>query len=307
MQTKEVIKSTQVLEEGALLAAIEHSLAIIEFDPSGTVLWTNENFAQTMEYKVEEMKNLSHKKFCTKEFVNSRNYDEHWRNLREGKSFQAKIERVTKTGRLIWLEATYTPVTDAHGNVVAVVKIATDITDRENNTFEVAGQLQQMAEDLRNRGDQGMSKSEEVALMTEKLVAESEENLEVFESLKEKTHSIEGIVKTIREIASQTNLLALNAAIEAARAGEHGRGFNVVAGEVRKLSDNVQESIKEVNAHIEGMTAEIKRIAEVTERSQKGFNNSQEIIKQAIEQFSEIGIAARQLDSQAKTFKEMLL
>lgn len=300
-------KSTQVLDEGAVLAAIESSLAMIEFDTNGTVLWTNENFAKTMGYEVDEMVNLSHKQFCKPEFVNSSRYDEHWRNLRQGKIFQSKIERVTKSGDIIWLEATYSPVKDEYGNVTAVVKTATDITERENNTIEVASQLQQMAQELKNRGDKGISKSEELVAMTKQLVAESQENLEVFETLKVKTKSIEGIVKTIRDIASQTNLLALNAAIEAARAGEHGRGFNVVAGEVRKLSDNVQESIKEVKGHMDGITEEIKRIAEVTQRSQKGFSDSQEMIKQAIEEFSEIGIAARQLDSQAKEFKDILL
>lgn len=178
-------KSSQVLEEGAVLAAIERSVAMIEFDPNGKVLWANENFAKTMEYHMDEMPNLLHSKFCTEEFSKGREYLVFWRNLRNGKSFQEKIQRVTKTGRHIWLEATYTPVLDENGIVQGVVKIATDITARENHTVDVASRLQQMSADLLDRAEQGISKSEDVAEANADLVSHSGENLEILKMLKQ--------------------------------------------------------------------------------------------------------------------------
>ncbi|MBS8266520.1 PAS domain S-box protein [Mesobacillus boroniphilus] len=306
MITSMKMKSTQVFQEDAVLAAIERSLAMIEFDPNGKVLWANENFSRTMGYRVEEMPGLMHKQFCTSEFAESREYMELWRNLRAGKSFQEKIQRVTKRGELLWLEATYTPVFDSTGKVAGVVKVATDISTREVNISGVAEQLQKMSEELSGRAEMGIMRSEEAAFAASKLADESKGSLEILESLKTQVKSIGSIVKTIREIAAQTNLLALNAAIEAARAGEHGRGFNVVAGEVRKLATRVQESIQEVNSHVEGIAGEINKISEATQRSQNGITNNQALNEQAVAAFKEIGSAARELDSQAKTFKDIL-
>ncbi|MBB6637017.1 methyl-accepting chemotaxis protein [Cohnella thailandensis] len=77
--------------------------------------------------------------------------------------------------------------------------------------------------------------------------------------MEEQARQIGRFSALIGEIAAQTHLLALNAAIEASHAGEHGSGFAVVAGEVRKLAAQTDESvhnITELSKEVEASTVQ---------------------------------------------------
>lgn len=88
------------------------------------------------------------------------------------------------------------------------------------------------------------------------------------QELEAKSKSISGIVSAINDIAEQTNLLSLNASIEAARVGAAGKGFAVVAEEIRKLSDQCQDSagqISDIVNEIVGKTGDVVSIAKRAE------------------------------------------
>ncbi|WP_369792739.1 methyl-accepting chemotaxis protein [Virgibacillus sp. SK37] len=172
--------------------------------------------------------------------------------------------------------------------------------------MNVADQLTQMSGTLNNKAEKGIIRSEEFLELMEQLVRETENNTETLQDLQQEAHAIGKIVETVRGIAVQTNLLALNAAIEAARAGEHGRGFNVVAQEVRKLSDNVEKSITQIRDNTDKIKTEINTITNGTKKVQTHMEKGQEKVRDTVSDFRDFNQSSRQLEEQAQQFSKLL-
>lgn len=106
------------------------------------------------------------------------------------------------------------------------------------------------------------------------IVAVSQEIKTSLNELSIQANDMKGILNIISDIAEQTNLLALNAAIEAARAGEHGRGFAVVADEVRKLAEQTQKSVSDIqrmiNHLVERVTFSTNTMAKADQQTREG-------------------------------------
>lgn len=114
--------------DDALLQLVKNTQAIIQFSADGTILEANEAFCAALGYNFTEIEGRHHRMFCAPEIADNPAYLQFWTDLRAGKSFTARYPRITKSGREIWIQATYGPVTDPQGRVERVVKIATDVT-----------------------------------------------------------------------------------------------------------------------------------------------------------------------------------
>lgn len=298
--------SSHVLEQSAVLRALEHSLAMIEFNVTGEVLWVNDIFAKAMGYSKEEMIGLKHRQFCPPHIIEHTSYHMFWKRLREGQVFQEKVQRITKNGSTLWLEATYSPVQDEEGTVVGVVKVATDITEREHTMKQVVEDLKEMSAKLMERAEVGIQHSQSVNASFDHIANETDQNMSLLKGLTEQVESISSIAASINSISSQTQLLALNAAIEAAHAGSYGNGFSVVAAEIRKLATNSKEAIVKVDQYVKAIHAEVEKVSSGTSRAKTTVFTNRDLVKQASEEFIIVGEAARGLDRQAQSLAAII-
>jgi len=233
-------------ESESLLKAIGRSMAVIEFTPQGRVIKANQNFLDTMGYRLDEVVGRHHGLFCLPQERESAEYREFWASLNRGEYHSHRFERINKQGQMVYLEASYNPIFDSKGRLYKVVKFASDITRQvcTQQTAADAAHASSMQTDACAR--KGTEVVQQTVQVIEQISHELNEAARSIDAVSKQSDVIGQIVLTIRGIADQTNLLALNAAIEAARAGDHGRGFAVVADEVRNLAARTSKATLEI-------------------------------------------------------------
>lgn len=107
--------------------------------------------------------------------------------------------------------------------------------------------------------------------------------------------NVHEITNIINGISEQINLLSFNAAIEAASAGEAGRGFNVVALEVKKLSDKSKESAQNISKIINRLMKIIQKLVEESNNMDGELQKQKDAVYNASSSFAEIAVLVSEI------------
>ncbi|MBE3740246.1 PAS domain S-box protein, partial [Vibrio parahaemolyticus] len=111
------------------------SLAVIEFTPKGEILNASDLFLSCVGYQKQEIVGKHHSLFCSKKIVSSPKYSQLWDHLASGKKQTGVFPRVDKSGKEIFVEATYFPIV-SEGEVIKVAKVASDVTEQHVRSAE---------------------------------------------------------------------------------------------------------------------------------------------------------------------------
>ncbi|SJL83330.1 Biofilm dispersion protein BdlA [Vibrio palustris] len=132
-----------------IYSSLKSYVAWIEFELDGSVKDVNDLFLNILGYQREEVLHQHHQLFCLTSEVKSPNYQEFWNRLRAGEPQKDIFTRIAKDGSKVILDATYFPIINDKSEVVAVGKLATDISILFNE--------QQQKESVLNALDRSMS------------------------------------------------------------------------------------------------------------------------------------------------------
>ncbi|WMM24303.1 methyl-accepting chemotaxis protein [Tissierella sp. MB52-C2] len=172
---------------------------------------------------------------------------------------------------------------------------------------ESSQEIERALSDFAEKVEEGANTSNEISIKADKLshqfITAKDKTMNIYSDARKEidnaivsskeVEKINILSNAILEISEQTSLLSLNAAIEAARAGESGRGFAVVADEIRKLAENSNSTIGEIQTVTEGITKSvenlIKSISLVMDFIEKDIYTDYELMVDAVNQYREDG------------------
>lgn len=119
---------------------------------------------------------------------------------------------------------------------------------------------------------------------------------EVQEQTNRTNDSVQQIYKAtafITSIAEETDLLSLNASIEAARSGESGRGFAVVAEQIKKLSEQSNQSSSEIEETAMMLSEDSQKAVEIMQKMQEiivsqseSMQDTQKVVEEVVAQIA---------------------
>lgn len=229
------------IEFNMRLDAISRSSAVIEFTPKGEVINANDNFCNIVGYRLDELKNQHHSTLVNAAHKTSPEYKLFWEKLCRGEFDAGQYQRVGKGGKEIWLQASYNPIYDQEGNVVKIVKFATDITEQHK-----------------------VAKALEIAVAESQNVIEGAKagDLTSRVSLEGKTGAIASLCDGVNALLDKMTEVLLSVR-------EAGETINTAAGEIstgnNDLSSRTEEqasSLEETASSMEELASTVKQNAE---------------------------------------------
>ncbi|MBB4006048.1 methyl-accepting chemotaxis protein [Allorhizobium taibaishanense] len=220
------------------LMAISRAQAVIEFDPNGVIVSANENFLKATGYTLTEIKGKNHRIFLQSGASGDQEYAALWTDLKANKPKIGDITRYGKNSHKIYLNASYNPITDEHGQIIKIVKFATDVSERRHAVETIGDALGRLA-----KGDVSFTVDKAFAADFESLRTNLNEAVgQLATTLIAVAESTDQIDNGSREISSSAENLSKRTEQQAASLEETAAALDQITVNVNNASKRADEA-----------------------------------------------------------------
>lgn len=292
------------------LAAVNKSMAVIEFLLDGTIVDANDNFLSTLGYSLLEIKNKKHSMFVEQKYAVSEEYQDFWKKLNRGEYQAGEYCRIGKGGKEVWIHASYNPILDLNNKPYKVVKYASDITEQMQRRIlieEVLVQIDTTSQTLSACAHELTATSDQMGLNANETATQA--NV-VAAAAEEVSHNVQTLATGTEEMSASISEIANNAAESARVAGRAvatAQNTSLIVNKLGESSVEIGKVIKVINSIAEqtnllalNATIEAARAGDAGRGFAVVANEVKELAKETAQATEEISqkIAAIQEDTQ---------
>ncbi|MCR4733820.1 MAG: hypothetical protein K5829_02295 [Treponema sp.] len=191
----------------------------------------------------------------------------------------------------------------------AVKEIVATMEDSNALSENISGKIKdvsKVAQKTSTEVSEGVAAVERNVQQLHSIFDANQQTINGMKDLGEKIDSIWDIVNLINSVADQAKIIAFNAEIEATSAGESGKKFRIVANEIRRLSDGIIDSTKEVKEKITEIQHSSDSLILASENGTEKINSGYETAQILSSHFDSIKSSSEVTAASAKDITDII-
>jgi PAS domain S-box-containing protein len=216
-QKKSYTSSTDFLGMNVSLTTYMHAVSSATIlsisDPTGTIIYVNENFSVISKYSRDELIGKKHN-IIKSDYHPKSFYEDLWKTISNGKIWRNEIKNKAKDGTFYWVDTYIMPFFDEMGNIIQYLSIRNDISQRKFKEEEIEKLNQSLLEQNKKLREFSFINAHKIRgplvslLSLVELIKENEskDSLELLQQLNDTAFVLDESIKELAMILNPTNV-----------------------------------------------------------------------------------------------------
>ncbi|WP_338793953.1 PAS domain S-box protein [Bernardetia sp. MNP-M8] len=296
-QNMEELETTQdrvnsaFAELDAQFNAINSAFGYIELATNRKVTRVNSLLAEWFEYEIDELQDKSHIDLIPTTQEDKEQYNELWQTLERGETYIGVFKRKTKSGNDLWLFGAYCPIKNEAGQVVRIIKIASNYNLQKATEIEA------------------QTRQEELLATEEELRQNMEELQATQEAMREKQVLIEDSKAALEKHNQKlvANESVLKKTFEKMKVQEDQLKDSL--GSLQAQEEELRQNMEELEATQEAMAQKQKLVEEAKislEKQNEKLASNEAVLKKAFQKMKTQDLKLRESFDALQTQEEEL-
>lgn len=286
------IQEEKNLDYEGQIKAIGRSQIVAEFDLQGKFLDANENFLKAFQISRDEIRVASHDALLAKSENELSENRSLWEAMARGEFRSGEYRRLTKSGKEIWIQASYNPIFNSRGETVKVVNYATDITEEKNAELNLKENVDKILTVVEAASTGDLTR--EITIDSDDAVGQMASGLSKF--FQDLRNSLDRIATNAQSLAGASEELSAVSSQMSSNANETSNQASLVS----LASEQVSRNVSTVASGVDEMNSAIREIAKSAAEAARVSQRAVEVALATNRTITQLGVSSAEIGTVVK-------